>query len=538
MHCVFSNSSSVQTVGITLKGTEQIMKVLIADDEAVVLEGLKYIIDWDELGFSICSQASNGEETLNKILNLRPDLVLLDIRMPRMTGIEIIQTARENGFSGHFIILSGYSDFTYAQTAIRYGVDFYLTKPIDEDELISAVTSVRNSIESERREKDNFNRYRENALDTILRNLLVGDVSDISPTTQRDLHLSAEVYQVIIYERYNQDSFQTFWNFAELLRVTNQDHNSFDHIILDKREVFLLKGAFAAERFDALLHHYDVNPQKGSPLDSLFLTYGRRVYRLEDVCLSYQDASTLLSRRFFCEPNQHVLGYQALPAQDLPLLPQESWNEQAPEYSRRLTDYIQTQNRTRIAETLRELESELYRTAAEIPAIKRYLIDIYLQIKQNLTHSYSNMDIPFSSNAEIIGFIEKQYYLYEILQFFSEHFEMCMNAIGSPTSKTIIEDILYYIDHNYRENLKLETIAPLFGYNSSYLGKIFTREVGETFNSYLDRIRIRHSQELLSDRALKVYEVAEKVGYKNVDYFHKKFKKLVGESPAEYRKKL
>ena len=148
------------------------------------------------------------------------------------------------------------------------------------------------------------------------------------------------------------------------------------------------------------------------------------------------------------------------------------------------------------------------------------------------------MDITFSSNASIIDFIEKKYYLYEILQYFSEHFEMCMNAIGSPTSKTIIEDILYYIDHNYRENLKLETIAPLFGYNSSYLGKIFTREVGETFNSYLDRIRIRRSKELLRDRSLKVYEVAEKVGYKNVDYFHKKFKKLVGESPAEYRKKL
>lgn len=107
-----------------------------------------------------------------------------------------------------------------------------------------------------------------------------------------------------------------------------------------------------------------------------------------------------------------------------------------------------------------------------------------------------------------------------------------------PSGISISRHILYYIDHNYRENLKLETIAPLFGYNSSYLGKIFTREVGETFNSYLDRIRIRRSKELLRDRSLKVYEVAEKVGYKNVDYFHKKFKKLVGESPAEYRKKL
>lgn len=514
------------------------MKVLIADDESVVLEGLKYIIDWDALGFSICSQASNGEETLNKILNLRPELVLLDIRMPKLSGIEIIQTAREKGFDGHFIILSGYSDFTYAQTAIRYGVDFYLTKPIDEDELISAVTSVRNSIEEERREKDSFNRYRENALDTILRNLMIGKASGISSATQRDLHLSAEVYQVVIHERYNQDSFQTLWNFAELLRVTNQDHNSFDHVVMDKHEIFLLKGTFAADRFDSLLHHYDVNPQKGSPLDSLFLTYGRKVYRLEDICLSYQDASRLLNRRFFCEPNQHVLGYGDLPPLDTPILSKEALNQKTLEYSRQLTDYIQTQNRTRIAETLKELESSLSHTSMDIAEIKHCLIDIYLQVKQNLTHTYSNMDIPFSSNAAIIDYIENKYYLYEILQYFSEHFEICMNAIGSPSSKTIIDDILYYINHNYRENLKLETIAPLFGYNSSYLGKIFTREAGETFNSYLDRVRIERSQELLRDRTLKVYEIAEKVGYKNVDYFHKKFKKLVGESPAEYRKKL
>lgn len=514
------------------------MKVLIADDESVVLEGLKYIIDWNELGFSICSQASNGQEALDKIMNLNPDLVLLDIRMPRLTGIEIIETARERGFTGHFIILSGYSDFTYAQTAIRCGVDFYLTKPIDEDELIEAVTSVRNSIRQERAQKDNLNNYRENALDTILRNLLLGTDGEIPVSAQKDLHLSAEVYQIIIYERYNQDSYQSFWNFAELLRVTNQDHNSFDHIVMDQRDVFLLKGTFAADRFNALLQHYDVHPQKGSPLDSLFLTYGRKVYRLSDIRLSYQDASRLLARRFFCEPNQHVLGYETLPDQDLPPILSETYSQWAADYSQRLTDYIQTQSRTRIAQTLKEMESCLYHAQADIPSIKRYLIDVYLRIKQNLTHSYSNMDIPFSSNTAIIDFIEKQYYLYEILQFFSEHFDICMNAIGSPSGKSIIDDILYYIDHNYQENLKLETIAPLFGYNSSYLGKLFTKEAGETFNSYLDRVRICRSQELLKEKALKVYEIAERVGYKNVDYFHKKFKKQTGQSPAEYRKNL
>ena len=119
-----------------------------------------------------------------------------------------------------------------------------------------------------------------------------------------------------------------------------------------------------------------------------------------------------------------------------------------------------------------------------------------------------------------------------------EQFEICMNSLGSPSSEGIMDNILHYINHNYTDNLKLETIAPLFGYNSAYLGKIFTKQVGESFNSYLDRVRIQHSKELLEKDQLKVYEIAERVGYKNVDYFHKKFKKYVGESPAEYRKHL
>lgn len=113
-----------------------------------------------------------------------------------------------------------------------------------------------------------------------------------------------------------------------------------------------------------------------------------------------------------------------------------------------------------------------------------------------------------------------------------------MNAVGSPSSETSMDDILHYINHNYRDNLKLETIAPLFGYNSAYLGKIFTKKVGESFNSYLDRVRIDQSKVLLRDPELKVYEISDRIGYKNVDYFHKKFKKYVGVSPAEYRKTL
>lgn len=101
-----------------------------------------------------------------------------------------------------------------------------------------------------------------------------------------------------------------------------------------------------------------------------------------------------------------------------------------------------------------------------------------------------------------------------------------------------MDEVLYYIHHNYKENLKLENIAPLFGYSSSYLGKVFSKKLGINFNSYVDQVRIDEAKKLLSQEALKVYEIAEQVGYSNVDYFHKKFKKYEGTSPAEYRKNL
>lgn len=132
--------------------------------------------------------------------------------------------------------------------------------------------------------------------------------------------------------------------------------------------------------------------------------------------------------------------------------------------------------------------------------------------------------------------MESRFYLYEIILFFTEQFETIMNSIGTSSKDSVLDDIIHYIEFNYASNITLENIAPLFGYNSSYLGKIFSKKMGENFNSYIDHIRIEHSKKLLRSKSLKVYQVAESVGYRNVDYFHIKFKKYVGQSPAEYRK--
>ena len=299
----------------------------------------------------------------------------------------------------------------------------------------------------------------------------------------------------------------------------------------------MLKGTFALERFQNFLDHYESTPpQKGSPLDSLFIAYGRPVNDIMSINESYLDAATLLSRRFFCMQGQHTLGYEELP--NVEAIHMELSDEKMTEFCTLLTDFLQTYNRKKVAETLMHLEEYLYQVRDDIADVKLFLSDLYLQIKEKMNHIYNTVNIPFPTNTAVLDFINKKYYLYEIILFFSEQAEIIMNAIGNSSRDSVLDDILYYIDHNYQTNIKLESIAPLFGYNSAYLGKIFNKTVGESFNSYVDHIRIEHSKELLMQNKLKVYEIAEQVGYKNVDYFHKKFKKYVGESPAEFRKQL
>lgn len=513
--------------------------VFIADDEVSIREGLKCIIDWESLGFSICGEASNGSDALSEILSKQPDLVLMDIRMPKLQGIDVIVTAREQGFTGHCILLSGYSDFGYAQTAIRYNVDYYLTKPIDEDELLQAITKAKSLLDQECMNDKYVHQYKMRAKNVILQELLTNTYSDeyssISPEDIKQLNLEAEIYQVVIYENFNRKIADLAYNFADLLKITNKGNQTFEYFKIAAMDIILLKGDFALKKFQDFLIHYEKNPpQKGSPLDTLFLAYGQPVNNYSGIHLSYNDALSLINRRFFCLQGQHTLGFEELP--NMNVKARALTPESMQEYANQLTDHLQTFNRKKVAETLFQLNEYLYNVNDNIPAIKLFLVDLYLQVKEKLNHIYNTIDIPFPTNSAIIDLIEKKYYLYEIIRYFSEQFEMIMNATGNSSRDSIIDDIIYYIDHNYQNNIKLESIAPLFGYNSAYLGKIFSKTVGVNFNSYVDFIRINHSKELLLQNKLKVYEISEVIGYKNVDYFHKKFKKYVGVSPAEFRK--
>lgn len=515
---------------------------LIADDEKNIREGLKCILDWEALGFALCGEAANGEEALSCILRNNPGLVLLDIRMPKLTGIDIIRIAREQGYNGRFIILSGYSDFSYAQAAIRYGVEYYLTKPIDEDELLDAITTIRQTIEQERQKSDNIALYREKARDVILHELITGSwkksgTTRLSRTDFQGMGLDSDIYQIVIYENFGTSDKDSRCDFASLLNIANSKKRSFEHIRVDGHAVILLKGSFALRRFAEFLDRCEkTDGQADNPIRSLFLAYGRPVASPDEICLSYEEAKTLIKRRFFCIQGQHTLGYEELPSMTVHSLVIS--DEKLHAYCEALTNYVQANNRKQAAATFFSLEQYLNSVDSPIESIRLFLTDLLLQLKANINKAYNISQGLFPSNSAIIDYISSCHYLYEIILYISGQVKSVMDSSDSTSRDSVLDDILYYIDNNYQNNLKLETIAPLFGYNSAYLGKLFTKTIGENFNSYVDHRRIEHSKRLLSQKNIKVYEVSERVGYKNVDYFHKKFKKYVGISPAEYRKQL
>lgn len=273
--------------------------VLIADDEKNIREGIKCIIDWEELGFKVCGEAANGEEALKQIYELRPSLVLLDIKMPKLTGLEVVENAREHGYNGKFIILSGFSDFKFAQTAIRLGVENYITKPIDEDELSEAVVRIGEQIKAEKENVSHNEHYRKKAKKELLHDLVRNQV-DKDMFSAKELGLEASVYQVVLYENFDiEKGVNMPYQFSELLKVTNNGGQSFEHFMDDEYNVIILKGSFAIEKFERFIEHYESTPpQKGSPMDTLFIAYGRPVNELFDVHISYSDAYALIKRLF------------------------------------------------------------------------------------------------------------------------------------------------------------------------------------------------------------------------------------------------
>lgn len=501
-------------------------RILVADDEEPIRLGIQCLLDYDALGFTICGEAASGEHALEQIDRLQPDVVLMDIRMPGMSGLEVLRSAREQGFQGKVVIISGYSDFSYAQEAIRYGVQGYLTKPIDDEALEKLLLEFKIDMTKQASTDSAAQHYRQKAQSSLIRELLMGQLPPESMDL-KSLGLEASRYQVILWDTLSPD----LPSLPQRLSILGHP-NTYDQIELPSGSALLLKGSAPIRQLEALLLR---NESTGGELDGLFLACANPVDSLEKIPDSFRQAQLLQERRFFCPQGTHVLRSDALasiPDQVMPL--DDAFTQQ---YSTRLLDCLYAFQRRALMETLQQLQNQLANSGNSAASVKLFLADLYLQIKEVMCRNYPENTSLFYTNATIIHTVHDAVFLHDIILFLAARFEMIMNATGTSSRDSVLDDVLHYIRHNYTSNITLESIALLFGYNRSYLGQIFAAKIGQSFNSYVDQLRVERAKELLLSGNTKVYSIAEQVGYKNVDYFHIKFRKIVGQSPAEFRRK-
>jgi Response regulator containing CheY-like receiver domain and AraC-type DNA-binding domain len=498
--------------------------VIIADDEKILLEGLKNIIDWNALGFHVIDDASNGEELLRKILFHLPDIVLIDIQMPKLIGTKVIEAAREAGFKGNFIVLSGFSNFDYVQSVAYHGVKYYLTKPIEEETLERYVLEIKEKIQQDTLQDNLMQKYQEKAKKSILHDCLLGKYSGTNGNLKY-MSLTDSTYQVVLYQLNNEHATANALSlFEEDIALKHRHIKAYFITLQQNQTAMILHG-------ERSLHHFANLVSKLN--NDLFFCFGRSVTNVLLLTHSYEDALELMDRRFFYPPSYNYMRYDVTASYKEYFFSIDS--DEAKSYPTKLLYCIQIRNFEKFASLTLQLEKEL-QNSTNISTVKHYLTDIFLKLLDDTARIAPTAKIDYPSATFVMFLLNKQHYLHDIILLFHKYFKEIIDKISNGSREHVIEDILQYINLNYSKRLKLESLAQLFGYNSSYLGKIFQKNIGFSFKVYMDRIRIAHAKKFLQNKSLKVYQIAELVGFSDVDYFNKKFKNYSGVTPTQYRK--
>ncbi len=498
------------------------LKVLLVDDEPNVRQGVKIMIPWDELGLEVIGEGEDGDDGLEKIIAMKPDIVIADVKMPGMTGIQMIEAAKKRGYEGKCLILSGYSDFTYAKEAMSLGVKGFILKPVDEDELIEALKALCEEIKEERKDEVTMQKGSEYMNTQLVRALLLGDEKIIeSSNLEAYNHACYDAAIISSSEDMDLDE-QTLMLTAVKARL--EIFGNIDIITPDLSGItaVLFKGWKRNEILDFL------TKLNKDYFGKIFVTVGDTVTSPYDINRSYQEAGALFKNRFMYL-HCGVVTNDTLDTEN------KAENE-IDEIIGQIYAYVEINDLDKLSSTLETLRQTLCNNSFTAERIKVICITGAMELKARVAKNIGDKKTEQFLNDEFIAHLGEKSSLFDIIEYLKKTLTDLSNTHFGRTTKSTMERVVQYICCNYNRELRLEQLATIFGYNSAYLGKVFHQYTGENFNNYLDRIRITEAKRLLSLDEYKVYEVAEMVGYTNINYFHNKFKKYVGMSPLNYKR--
>lgn len=512
------------------------LKAMIIDDEDYIREGLKKIIDWNGYGFYICGEASNGFRGVTQIRELNPDLVIVDVKMPIMDGLEMIRNLRIEDVLCEFIVLSAHTDFKYAQTAIELGVDSYVLKPIDQTVLIEKVCKVHDRIINKKQIKQNMDLSISFSRDKILQSIIFNTI-DVQTLEKYYSFYGFDFpwsnYRIALVEIEGERLKEMNMKMSVKKNIESIiSENKLGYVFEIENYIGILFNDIKLRVNLSILHHLplEINALCGTDIT---IVLGSIVENLSDISNSFQHASRLLNRKF-------ILGSKGVISDSI-----------------LATNIASEAGNVHLGYSLEHIVDSLYKgiDAGNIDQIEDVMDDVFQEflydgycedvIKVNYSNIYSatvnklapvNPDVQekLSVSQEVLKAICKKASLRELHAYMKYIFIGISEELEKKRPDDPIKKILDYIGRNYSQDLKLETIAVLFNYNSDYLGKKIRLNTGKHFNTYLDTIRVEKAIQLLRE-GYKVYQVAQKTGFKDMNYFYKKFKFYVGVSPSEFK---
>lgn len=530
-------------------------KLMIVEDELLMRVGIRSMLNWEEYGFCIAGEASNGKEALELALEKVPDLIITDIRMPVMDGLALIKQLSPSLKNCKYVILSNFDELDYVKNALKFGATDYLIKSeINEQSLIELLTNIREKLQSEQHPlnalpyvSSDYSKSIRYLKDSFFQDIVSGFTHEKELITKaKELHFRIQSDQLVVIKfivnHYEKVKRKYIEKGEKLLRFSIL--NIMEEVIPSRwaKEIFVESSSeywvVVNVRSDTEAHA-DLNKLIRKVLTSLkdfmnlSLTAGVSsiCFGFESLRRASQEAEFALKERFFTGESHilYVEDVRETPSKD------DVENLLSPQQEQHFMKICMSKNKEKARQFLEEIYIDLKTVRAGENSIRKQYLTLLETMHAHLLNSTSRSKLSMTEKSpyEIVLNGEHWKDIHEnVLTYITETF----NASSQVTHELKYTDLaIDIINSYYAEDLSLQGVASQINVNPSYLSRLFKQEKKENFISYLTRVRIDHAKAFLLSKELRIYEIADKVGYHNYTYFSKIFKKNTGLTPEEYR---
>ena len=537
------------------------LKTFLAEDEIVVRENIKKMVPWEQYGFELVGEASDGEMALPLIKKLKPDLLITDIKMPFMDGLTLCKVVKKELPDIKIVILSGYDDFNYAKEAIGIGVEDYLLKPITKNAFLERLCEIRSRYEHEKSQREYYEQfhremqeYEQNSSRDFFEGLISGtmDMGEMYERADKlGLDIVAEAYNILIFTLESENAAagqsETYSEWEARAREKIEglfaDHS---YAMLFRNNVFSY-GVLVKEQKD--------NPGKNTRdcVESIreilsdapagqpwFIAAGEPVERLSNMKHSYNTAAQTYARRYLYDG--HILYYRDLKEEELAkddgrYLKKVDINAMDPAI---IQKFLGSGLKEETGNFVRDYFHAIGKEPMTSMVFRSYVI---LNVRFSVLSFLNRMGYCASAleESDTEDALEQGGASMETAMAYAEKILQKAIEIRDENSgnknRDILEHSIEYIKTHYMdENMSLNAVAQVANISANHFSALFSQNIGQTFIEYLTGIRMGHAKELLRCTGKRASEIALEVGYKDSHYFSYLFKKTQGMTPSDYRK--